>query len=310
MVLNNSIKIFLKDFIKEKNNEEKKWVIPVSWKVFDSKELEYAMESVLDCHRTEWRFNKCFEEKLASFLDVKYVITTNSWSSANLIALTTLTAKELKERQLKKWDEVITVATWFPTTINPIVQNSCIPVFVDIDLWTYEVNINSLKKAISPKTKAIMIAHTLWNAFDLDEVTKLCKENNLWLIEDNCDALWTKYNWQYTWSFWDISTFSFYPAHHITMWEWWALATNNPLLKKLINSYRDWWRDCRCPTWKDNTCNHRFNWQLWDLPKWFDHKYIYSRLWYNLKITDMQASIWLAQLEKLENFIEIRKKKF
>ena len=181
---------------------------------------------------------------------------------------------------------------------------------MDIDLWTYEVNINSLKKAISPKTKAIMIAHTLWNAFDLDEVTKLCKENNLWLIEDNCDALWTKYNWQYTWSFWDISTFSFYPAHHITMWEWWALATNNPLLKKLINSYRDWWRDCRCPTWKDNTCNHRFNWQLWDLPKWFDHKYIYSRLWYNLKITDMQASIWLAQLEKLENFIEIRKKNF
>jgi CDP-6-deoxy-D-xylo-4-hexulose-3-dehydrase len=155
-----------------------------------------------------------------------------------------------------------------------------------------------------------MIAHTLWNAFNIEEVKKICSYNNLWLIEDNCDALWTKYNWKFTWTFWDISTFSFYPAHHITMWEWWALATNNALLLKIIKSYRDWWRDCWCGTGEDNNCNNRFNWQLWELPKWFDHKYTYSRIGYNLKITDMQAAIWLAQLEKLENFIQIRKNNF
>lgn len=284
--------------------------VPVSWKVFDEKELEYAIESILDCHWTEWRFNKQFEEKLASFLEVKFIATTTSWSSANLLAFTALTAKELKERRIKKWDEVITVAAWFPTTINPIIQNWCVPVFVDVDLETYEISIEELKKAISPKTKAIMIAHTLWNAFNIWEVQKICKENNLWLIEDSCDALGTKYDWKYTWTFWDIATFSFYPAHHITMWEWWALATNNALLNKIIKSYRDWWRDCWCGTWEDNNCNNRFNWQLWNLPKWFDHKYTYSRIWYNLKITDMQAAIWLAQLEKLENFIQIRKNNF
>jgi len=288
------------------------WVsaVQVSWKIFDEKELEYMIESVLDCHWTEWRWNQMFEDKLALFLWAKNVITTNSWSSANLLAFTALTAIELKERQIKQWDEVITVAAWFPTTINPIIQNWCIPVFVDVDLETYEVNVEELKKALSPKTKAIMLAHTLWNTFNIEEVTKLCKENNLWLIEDNCDSLWAKYNWQYTWTFWDIATLSFYPAHHITMWEWWALITNNSLLAKIIRSYRDWWRDCWCKTWEDNSCNNRFNWQLWELPKWFDHKYTYSRIGYNLKVTDMQASLWLAQLEKLEWFIKKRRENF
>jgi len=299
-----------KAFFSEHNKFNINNTVPVSWKVFDEKELEYAIESILDCHWTEWRFNKQFEEKFAEFIGVKFVATTNSGSSANLLAFTTLMAKELKERQLKKWDEVITVAAWFPTTINPIIQNGCIPVFVDVDLETYEVNINELKKALSPKTKAIMMAHTLWNAFNIEEVQKICKENNLWLIEDNCDALWTKYDWKMTWNFWDISTFSFYPAHHMTMWEGWALATNSPLLNKIIRSYRDWWRDCWCGTWEDNNCNNRFNWQLWELPKGFDHKYTYSRIGYNLKITDMQAAIWLAQLEKAENFIQIRKDNF
>ncbi len=284
--------------------------VPVSGKVFDEKELEYAIESILDCHWTEWRFNKQFEEKLASFLWVKHIITTNSGSSANLLALTALTAKELKERQIKKWDEVITVACWFPTTITPIIQNWLVPVFVDVDLETYEINIEELKKALSSKTRAIMIAHTLWNAFNIFEIQKICKENKLWLIEDNCDALWTKYGEKLTGTFWDISTFSFYPAHHITMWEWWALATNSPLLKKIIKSYRDWGRDCWCATWEDNSCNNRFNWKLWELPQGFDHKYIYSRIGYNLKITDMQAAIGLAQLEKLEKYIQIRKENF
>ncbi|MDP2090206.1 MAG: lipopolysaccharide biosynthesis protein RfbH [Candidatus Gracilibacteria bacterium] len=284
--------------------------VPVSGKVFDEKELEYAIESILDCHWTEGRFNKQFEEKLASFLGVKFIATTNSGSSANLLAFTALTAKELKERRIKKGDEVITVAAGFPTTINPIIQNGCVPVFVDVDLETYEINIDEIKKAISPKTKAIMIAHTLGNAFNIGEVQKICKENNLWLIEDSCDALGTKYDGKYTGTFGDIATFSFYPAHHITMGEGGALATNNALLNKIIKSYRDWGRDCWCGTGEDNNCNNRFNWQLGDLPKGFDHKYTYSRIGYNLKITDMQAAIGLAQLEKLENFIQIRKNNF
>ena len=284
--------------------------VPVSWKVFDETELNYAMQAVMDCHRTEWRWNQKFEKWLADFLWVKFVATTNSWSSANLLALTTLTSKELWDRQLLPWDEVITVAAWFPTTITPIIQNRLVPVFVDVDLWTYEVNIEELKKAISPKTKCIMLAHTLWNAFNLWEITKICEENNLWLIEDTCDALWTKYNWQYIWTFGDIGTLSFYPAHHITTWEWGALITNNPLLYKLIKQFRDWWRDCWCSTGQDNSCWMRFKWKLWDLPEWFDHKYIYSKIWYNLKITDMQAAIWVAQLEKLPRFIQKRKDNF
>lgn len=311
-MITDDMKLLIKKLIESRNSDFVPWssIIPVSGKVFDEKELEYMIESVLDCHWTEWKWNEKFEQDLAAFLWIKNVITVNSWSSANLLALTALTAKELWDRQLKDWDEVITVASGFPTTINPIIQNWLIPVFVDVELWTYEVDIEELKKAISPKTKAIIFAHTLWNAFNLDEIIKICKENNLWLIEDNCDALWTMYNGKYTWTFWDIWTLSFYPAHHITMGEWWALITNNPLLAKIIRSFRDRWRDCRCKTWTDNSCNNRFKRKSGNLPEWFDHKYIYSRIGYNLKITDMQAALWVAQLEKLSWFIQKRKDNF
>lgn len=309
MLLTMYTKEELKEFVnsKKKNFVPGESSVPVSGKVFDENELSNMMEAVMDCHRTEWRWNEKFEKWLSEFLWVKFVATTNSGSSANLLALSTLTSKELWERQLLPWDEVITVAAWFPTTITPIIQNRLVPVFVDVDLWTYEVNIEALKQAISPKTKCIMLAHTLWNAFNLWEITKVCKEHNLWLIEDTCDALWTTYNGQYIWTFGDIWTLSFYPAHHITTWEWWALITNNPLLYKLIKQFRDWWRDCWCKTGQDNSCWMRFKWQLWELPEWFDHKYIYSKIGYNLKMTDMQASIWCAQLEKLPNFIQKRK---
>lgn len=281
-------------------------LVPVSGKVFDETELEYMIESVLDCHWTEWRWNKLFEEKLAAFIGIKHVMTTNSGSSANLLAFTALTAKELKERRLMPGDEVITVAAGFPTTINPIIMNGCIPVFVDIDIGTYEANIDQIREAISPKTKAIMMAHTLGNVFDIGEVRQICDEHNLWLIEDTCDALGAKYDGKFAGTFGDIATLSFYPAHHMTMGEGGALLTNNNILAKVIKSYRDWGRDCWCATGQDNSCNNRFGWQLGELPKGFDHKYIYSRLGYNLKITDMQASLGVAQLEKLKWFIAKR----
>ena len=311
-MLDQNIVSFLKEFIAKRKQEFIPWTspVPVSGKVFDEKELEYMMEAIMDCHRTEGRWNDMFEKKFAEFLGTKYVITANSWSSANLLAITALTAKELWARQMKKWDEIITVAAGFPTTIAPIIQNGFVPVFVDVDLETYNINIDQLKLALSDETKAIFIAHTLWNPFDLGEIVKICKERNLWLIEDNCDALGSTYNGTYTGNFGDICTFSFYPAHHMTMWEGWALGTNNPLLAKVIRSFRDRWRDCRCRTGEDNSCGNRFGWQLWQLPKGFDHKYTYSRLWYNLKITDIQAALWVAQLEKLEKFIAIRKENF
>ena len=280
--------------------------VPVSWKVFDETELEYMIESVLDCHWTEWRWNKLFEEKLSEFIGVKHVMTTNSGSSANLLAFSALTAKELKERRLMPGDEVITVAAGFPTTINPIVMNGCVPVFVDINIGTYEANIDQIREAISPKTKAIMMAHTLGNVFDLGEVRKICDEHSLWLIEDTCDALGAKYDGKFAWTFGDIATLSFYPAHHMTMGEGGALLTNSNILAKVIKSYRDWGRDCWCATGQDNSCNNRYGWQVGELPKWFDHKYTYSRLGYNLKITDMQAALGVAQLEKLEWFIAKR----
>lgn len=291
-----------------KNNEISS--VPITWKVFDERELEYMIEAVLDCHWTWWRWEERFENSLAQFLWIKHVITTNSGSSANLLALTTLTAKELGNRRLRPWDEVITVAAGFPTTIAPIIQNWLTPVFVDVDIGTYQINIDSLKNAITPKTKAIMIAHTLWNTFNLTAIKAICLEFTLWLIEDNCDALGSKYDWQYTWTFGDISTLSFYPAHHITMGEGWALLTKSSFLAKIIRSYRDWWRDCWCKTWMDNTCQARYQWKLGDLPAWFDHKYIYSRIGYNLKITDIQAALGVAQLEKLESFILTRKNNF
>ena len=247
-----------------------------------------------------------FEEKLSEFIGVKHVMTTNSGSSANLLAFTALTAKELKERRLMPGDEVITVAAGFPTTINPIIMNGCVPVFVDIDVGTYEANIDQIREAISPKTKAIMMAHTLGNVFDLGEVRKICDEHSLWLIEDTCDALGAKYDGKFAWTFGDIATLSFYPAHHMTMGEGGALLTNSNILAKVIKSYRDWGRDCWCATGQDNSCNNRYGWQVGELPKWFDHKYTYSRLGYNLKITDMQAALGVAQLEKLEWFIAKR----
>lgn len=302
----------IRDYAKLRIEQTKKpfipWesAVPVSGKVFDETELEYMIESVLDCHWTEGRWNKLFEEKLAAFLGMKHVMTTNSGSSANLLAFTALTAKELKERRLLPGDEVITVAAWFPTTINPIIMNGCVPVFVDIDIGTYEANIDQIREAISPKTKAIMMAHTLGNVFDIAEVRKICDEHRLWLIEDTCDALGAKYDGKFAGTFGDIATLSFYPAHHMTMGEGGALLTNNNILAKVIKSYRDWGRDCWCATGQDDTCNNRFGWQLGELPKGFDHKYIYSRLGYNLKITDMQASLGVAQLEKLEGFIAKR----
>lgn len=302
----------IRDFIRLRIEQTKKTfvpgesAVPVSGKVFDETELEYMIESVMDCHWTEGRWNKLFEDKLAAFLGAKYVMTTNSGSSANLLAFTALTAKELKERRLMPGDEVITVAAGFPTTINPIIMNGCIPVFVDIDLGTYEANIDQIREAISPKTKAIMMAHTLGNVFDIGAVRQICDEHGLWLIEDTCDALGAKYDGKLAGTFGDIATLSFYPAHHMTMGEGGALITNSALLSKVIKSYRDWGRDCWCGTGQDNSCNNRFGWQLGELPKGFDHKYVYSRLGYNLKITDMQASLGVAQLEKLESFIAKR----
>ncbi len=302
----------IRDFVKLRIEQTKKSFIPgesavpVSGKVFDETELEYMIESVMDCHWTEGRWNKLFEEKLAAFIGMKHVMTTNSGSSANLLAFTALTAKELKERRVMPGDEVITVAAGFPTTINPIIMNGCVPVFVDIDIGTYEANIDQIRQAITPKTKVIMMAHTLGNVFDIGEVRKICDEYHLWLIEDTCDALGAKYDGKFAGTFGDIATLSFYPAHHMTMGEGGALLTNNNILAKVIKSYRDWGRDCWCGTGQDDTCNNRFGWQLGELPKGFDHKYIYSRLGYNLKITDMQAALGVAQLEKLEGFIAKR----
>lgn len=306
----------IKDYIALSIEQRKKTFIPgespvpVSGKIYDHTELEYMIESVLDGHWTEGRWNDVFETKLQEYLGVKHAISTNSGSSANLLAFTALTAKELWERQIKAGDEVISVAAWFPTTINPIIQNGCIPVFVDVDLETYEVNIDELRKALSPKTKAIMLAHTLWNTFNISEIRKICDEYKLWLIEDTCDALGSQYDGKFAGTFGDIATLSFYPAHHITMGEGWALLTNSGLIAKIIRSYRDWGRDCWCQTGQDNSCNNRYNWQLGELPKGFDHKYTYSRIGYNLKVTDMQAALWVAQLEKLEGFVEKRKQNF
>jgi CDP-6-deoxy-D-xylo-4-hexulose-3-dehydrase len=264
----------------------------------------------LDGWLTTGRFNTEFEIKLASFLGVKHAITVNSGSSANLIAFSTLTSPKLGVRAIKKGDEVIAVAAGFPTTVNPIIQFGAIPVFVDIDPNTYNIDPTKIEAAISSKTKAIMLAHALGNPFDLKKVTEICKKYNLWLIEDCCDALGATYNNQIVGSFGDIGTLSFYPAHHITMGEGGAVFTNNQELKVIAESFRDWGRDCYCTPGIDNTCGKRFCWKLGDLPQGYDHKYTYSHLGYNLKITDMQAACGLAQLNKVESFIEIRRSNF
>ena len=284
--------------------------IPVSGKVFDENEIISSVAASLDFWLTTDRFNDKFEKMLKEFLDVKFCLTTNSGSSANLLALTALTSEELGERALKPGDEVITTAACFPTTVNPIIQNNLTPVFLDIDIETYNVNLDDIEESISEKTKAIMIAHTLGNPFSIDKILEIKKKYNLWLIEDCCDALGSTYNDKKVGTFGDIGTFSFYPAHQITMGEGGALVTSNPVLRKLIESFRDWGRDCFCAPGVNNTCGKRFCWQLGDLPTGYDHKYIYSHVGYNLKITEMQAAIGIAQMMKVENFIKSRKENF
>ena len=280
-------------------------------RVFDEKELLNLVDSSLDFWLTTGRYAERFEAELAAFLGVKYSILTNSGSSANLLAFMSLTSPLLRERQIKRGDEIITVAAGFPTTVAPAIQYGAVPVFVDVSIPTYNIDTTRLEEALSEKTKAVMVAHTMGNPFDLGAVKDFCDRKNLWLIEDNCDALGAKYEYQgefrYTGTIGDIGTSSFYPPHHMTMGEGGALYTDNPKLKKIILSFRDWGRDCWCESGKDNTCNKRFNWKLGELPEGYDHKYTYSHFGYNLKVTDMQAAIGVAQLEKLPGFVEARK---
>jgi CDP-6-deoxy-D-xylo-4-hexulose-3-dehydrase len=284
--------------------------VPVSGKVLTSEDFSALVESSLDGWLTAGRFTQDFERQLANFVGARSALFVNSGSSANLVALSGLTSPKLGDRALAAGDEVLTVAMGFPTTVNPIIQNGLRPVVVDVDLNTLDANVEQLKEAISPKTKAIMMAHTLGNPFNLDAVQELCKENNLWLIEDSCDALGSTYRGQRTGSFGDTATASFYPAHHITTGEGGAVFVKSPLVKKQVESFRDWGRDCYCETGKDNTCAKRFGWTLGELPAGYDHKYIYSHIGYNLKATDMQAALGLSQLAKLELFIRKRRDNF
>ena len=284
--------------------------VPVSGKVIGTKELQLMVEASLDGWLTTGRFNAMFEERLAKFLGVKHLITVNSGSSANLVAFSTLTSSRLGDRAIKPGDEVIGVAAGFPTTVNPILQFGAVPVFVDVDLATHNIDASKIEAALSPKTKAIMLAHSLGNPFNLDVVTAICKKHGLWLVEDCCDALGATYKGQMVGTFGDIGTLSFYPAHHITMGEGGAVFTNDAELKLIAESFRDWGRDCYCPPGKDNTCNKRFCWKLGDLPEGYDHKYTYSHLGYNLKISDMQAACALAQMDRVEDFIAARKANF
>jgi CDP-6-deoxy-D-xylo-4-hexulose-3-dehydrase len=288
--------------------------VPVSGKVIGARELQLMVDASLDGWLTTGRFNALFEQRLAQFLGVKYLITVNSGSSANLVAFSTLTSPTLGERAIQQGDEVIGVAAGFPTTVNPIIQFGAVPVFVDVELATHNIDASKIEAAISPKTKAIMLAHSLGNPFNLEVVTALCRKYKLWLIEDCCDALGATYNGQMVGTFGDIATLSFYPAHHITMGEGGAVFTNSDELKLIAESFRDWGRDCYCGPGKDNTCNKRFCWTKkelgGDLPDGYDHKYTYGHLGYNLKITDMQAACALAQMDRLEEFIEKRRANF
>ncbi|MEA5468840.1 lipopolysaccharide biosynthesis protein RfbH [Spirulina sp. 06S082] len=284
--------------------------IPASGKVLDERELFALLDSSLDLWLTTGRYAEKFAKQFAEWIGVKHCLLVNSGSSANLLALSALTSPQLGDRRLVSGDEVITVAAGFPTTVNPIVQNQLIPVFLDIKISTYNIDTSYLEEALSPRTKAIMLAHTLGNPFDLKEILKFAREHNLWVIEDNCDALGSLYEGRKTGTFGHISTFSFYPAHHITMGEGGAVLTNDSHLKKIIESFRDWGRDCWCPPGKDNSCQKRFTWQFGNLPDGYDHKYTYSHIGYNFKMTDMQAAVGCAQLEKLAGFIENRKANF
>ena len=285
-------------------------VVPPSGKLMGAQELKYMVEASLDGWLTTGRFNAEFEKKLAAFIGIKHLITVNSGSSANLVAFNTLTSPKLGERAIQKGDEVIGVAAGFPTTVNPILQFGAVPVFVDVDRVTHNIDASKIEAAIGPRTKAIMLAHSLGNPFNLDVVTALCKKYNLWLVEDCCDALGSTYRSQMVGTFGDIATLSFYPAHHITMGEGGAVFTKHDELKTIAESFRDWGRDCYCQPGKDNTCGKRFCQQIGNLPYGYDHKYTYSHLGYNLKITDMQAACGLAQLERAPEFIKARKDNF
>jgi CDP-4-dehydro-6-deoxyglucose reductase, E1 len=284
--------------------------VPVSGRVFDAEDVQTLVDSGLDFWLTTGRFARAFERDFATWIGSRFALLVNSGSSANLLAFSALTAEELGERRCNHGDEVITVAAGFPTTLNPIIQNGCVPVFVDIKLGTYDIDPVQLEKALSSRTKAIMVAHTLGNPFDLDAVVRFAKKHSLWLIEDCCDAIGATYKGRKVGTFGDLATVSFYPAHHITMGEGGAVLVNLPIFKKIVESFRDWGRDCWCEPGKDNTCGKRFDWQLGSLPYGYDHKYIYSRIGYNLKLSDMQAAVGVSQLKKLAKFIDARRRNF
>ena len=285
-------------------------VIPASGKVIGGAELRNMVEASLDGWLTTGRFNEAFEKRLAGFLATKHVLTVNSGSSANLLAFSALTSPSLGERAIRQGDEVIAVAAGFPTTVNPILQFGAVPVFVDVGIPTYNIDVSKIEAAISPRTRAIMLAHTLGNPFELGEIVRIAKERGLWLVEDCCDALGSTYDGRLVGTFGDIGTLSFYPAHHITMGEGGAVFTNDDTLRRIVESFRDWGRDCYCQPGKDNTCGKRFCWKLGDLPYGYDHKYTYSHVGYNLKISDMQAACALAQMDRLDGFIAARKRNF
>ena len=282
--------------------------VQVSGRVFDADEITHLVEASLEFWLTTGRFAADFEKSFSKYLGRRNTLLCNSGSSANLLALSSLTSPALEERRLQPGDEVLTLAAGFPTTVNPILQNNLVPVFVDIELETYNVDPRGLEAAVGPRTRAIMIAHTLGNPFDLQSVTEIARRHELWLIEDNCDARGSRYQGRLTGTFGDLATVSFYPAHHITMGEGGAVVSDSPRLRTLLESFRDWGRDCWCDPGRENTCGKRFEWQLGDLPKGYDHKYTYSHVGYNLKLTDLQAAVGVAQLKKLPGFIEARRK--
>ena len=307
--LRNKVKEAAKEYYKEVFGKKREFdYIPPSGKLLGEEELLNMIDASLDMWLTAGRFNKEFEQKFAKYMGVKFALSTNSGSSANLLAFSALTSHKLGERRLKKGDEVISVAAGFPTTINPIIQNEMIPVFVDCEIGTYNIDADKIEEAITPKTKAIFLAHTLGNSYDLDKIMALAEKYNLWVIEDSCDALGGEYKGRKIGTIGHIGTFSFYPAHHLTMGEGGAVITNDPQLYRIIMSFRDWGRDCCCPPGKDGVCGKRFTQQLGNLPYGYDHKYTYSHVGYNLKITDWQAALGCSQIKKLDGFLAIRKR--
>lgn len=293
-----------------KNFDSDKSSVVYGGRVYDEKEMRSLVDSSLDFWLTAGRYNKQFEKEFAEYLGVRYALLTNSGSSANLLAFSALTSPKLKDKRILPGDEVITVAAGFPTTVAPIVQNGAIPVFIDVELGTYNILVDQIESAITPRTKAIMVAHTMGNPFELDKVMEIAERHGLWVVEDNCDALGSTFNGKLTGTHGHIGTSSFYPPHHMTMGEGGAVYTNNALLKTIIESFRDWGRDCWCPSGCDNTCNKRFGWELGSLPYGYDHKYTYSHIGYNLRVTDMQAAVGVEQLKKVPTFVQARKNNF